>query len=223
MTSFLHNLHIELRHGRSSRRGASVDDQQDASEGLHKEYPRMHRVVLPPPSHLTKSLSEVLDRRHSFISCTEGPLTIQEWSTLLGTALRKHPNSTKRHYPSGGSLYPIETYLIAPKITDAKESGVFHYHPTAHALEHLTELPTSFDMEKLMPNHGGLSTASVILFTSVWDRSAVKYGDFAYVLALLEAGHMSENVLLTATAMDLGARPLGGFNDVLAVHLLDID
>ena len=51
----------------------------------------------------------------------------------------------------------------------------------------------------------------------------MKYGDFAYTHALLEAGHMSENILLVATALDLLCRPMAGFNDELIPKLLDLD
>jgi SagB-type dehydrogenase family enzyme len=223
MTSFLSKLHKELRSRRLNQLATGEDVLHTVPEERHKTYPRMNRLSLPSPVSLENSLSEVLNKRRSFTSSSTGALTIQEWGTLLGTSLRKHQDSTKRNYPSGGALYPIETYLVIPKFADAGESGVFHYHPTAHALEHLWGLPLDFSVEKLIPNAGGLSAASVLLFTSVWGRSSKKYGDFSYLLALLETGHMSENVLLTATALDLGSRPFAGFDDALAARLLDID
>jgi len=57
----------------------------------------------------------------------------------------------------------------------------------------------------------------------VWGRSAAKYGDFAYVLALLEAGHISQNLLLAATALGLSTRPLAAFDAPAIETLLDLD
>jgi SagB-type dehydrogenase family enzyme len=219
MTSFLPNLHSKLRHAQ----GDGLYPLRDIPIGQHKTYPRMKQLVLPTPLELLNPLSKVLNKRRSFDSCEDGALTVQEWSTLLGAALGKHGNSEKRNYPSGGGLYPIETYLVVHKFADTEESGVFHYNPTAHTLEHLWELPADFDIEKLILNGKDFPSASIIIFTSVWKRSSIKYGDFTYQLALLEAGHMSENVLLTATAINVGARPLAGFDDGLMAGLLDIN
>ena len=65
--------------------------------------------------------------------------------------------------------------------------------------------------------------SSLLIFTAVWKRSSAKYGDFTYTLALLEAGHMSENVILTAGALDLRTRPMAGFDDDRILSLLDLD
>jgi len=57
----------------------------------------------------------------------------------------------------------------------------------------------------------------------VWKRSSPKYGDLAYQHALLEAGHMSENILLVGCALDLEVRPHAGFDDFTTCTTLDLD
>ena len=69
----------------------------------------------------------------------------------------------------------------------------------------------------------GLRTCGALIFTAVWERTASKYGDFSYILSLLEAGHMAQNILLIATALGVCARPIGGFNDAAVKETLDID
>jgi SagB-type dehydrogenase family enzyme len=44
-----------------------------------------------------------------------------------------------------------------------------------------------------------------------------------YRFALLEAGHVGQNILLVATALGLGAVPLGGYYDRLTDHFLGLD
>ena len=44
-----------------------------------------------------------------------------------------------------------------------------------------------------------------------------------YRFALLEAGHVVQNLLLTATALGLGAVPLGGYYDRLTDEFLGLD
>ena len=65
--------------------------------------------------------------------------------------------------------------------------------------------------------------SAFLLFTAVWERTAAKYGDFGYLHAILEAGHMAQNVLLVASALKLSARPLGGFDDATIHNALGLD
>jgi SagB-type dehydrogenase family enzyme len=78
-------------------------------------------------------------------------------------------------------------------------------------------------MKDVAKSPDSLRLSSLIVFTSVWQRSSAKYGDLAYQHALLEAGHMSENILLVGTALGLNLRPYAGFNDERIAELLDLD
>ncbi|EFL13796.1 predicted protein [Streptomyces sp. C] len=50
-----------------------------------------------------------------------------------------------------------------------------------------------------------------------------RYGLRALRLALLEAGHLTQTLLLTGAALGLAGTPLGGFHDDLAHELLGLD
>ena len=54
-------------------------------------------------------------------------------------------------------------------------------------------------------------------------RTRFKYGLRGYRFALIEAGHVAQNLLLTATALRLGSVPLGGLFDRRIDELLDLD
>jgi len=222
MTSFLSHLHTELRRTLLTRRGAT-HHPDDVERGLHKSYPRMTQIALPEPLALDARLEETLKNRHS---AQEGdatvPLTLQECGTLLGLSLRKRPNESRRNYPSGGGLYPVETYLISTAL-ESQTPAVFHYNPSEHALERLWDVPEYFDIKNIAKHPESLTLSTLIVFTGVWERSSAKYGELAYLHALLEAGHMSENILLVGTALNLNVRPYAGFSDERVAKLLDID
>jgi SagB-type dehydrogenase family enzyme len=222
MSSFLSRLHADLRQTLLTRRGAT-HAPDDVPKGLHKEYPRMAQIPLPEPAVLASSLESALERRHSTNTSETGiPLTLQDTASLFGPALRRHTNDIRRNYPSGGALYPVETYLIAT-LFEGAAPGIFHYHPTAHALERLWNLPAAFEMKQIVRHPDTLNPSALIVFTSVWSRSSAKYGDLAYQHALIEAGHMSQNILLLSSALGLETRPYAGFNDERIIELLDID
>lgn len=215
-------MHTELRRALLTRKGAT-HRAEDVPRGVHKRYHRMKQIPLPQPQRLNVQLQDALTYRQS---ATDGdpriPLTLQECGTLLGSALQKRPDSTSRNYPSGGALYPIETYLISTAL-ESQAPAVFHYNPTDHALERLWSLPPDFDMKTVAKNPASLTLSTLIVFTSVWKRSSAKYGDLAFLHALLEAGHMSENILLVGSALNIKTRPYAGFDDGEISLLLDLD
>lgn len=183
----------------------------------------MKRLSLPVPEPLTMPLDAALKNRTSAgAASASSTLSLADLGVLFGHALGVREGGVRRQYPSGGALYPIESYFIAEKLVDAP-GGVYHYHPKAHALEYLWELPAQFTMTDLLWRADQLLPAGLVVFTSMWARSGAKYGDLAYQHALLEAGHMSQNVLLTATARGLHARPMAGFDDAAVIELLDLD
>jgi len=222
MTFFITDLHKDLRQARLMRRGASPTGA-GIVEGIHKTYPRMESVELPPPAVLEASLGEVLSRRVSAArSMPPEAFSPQDLGSLLGHALGRRSGHHKRNYPSGGALYPVETYLLLPQSSELK-SGVYHYNPTSHALERLWDIPHTVDVARLINGPEEFIMSGLLIFTNVWQRSSVKYGDFAYVLGLLEAGHMSENVLLVSTALNFHVRPIEGYDDKALNELLDLD
>lgn len=220
MSPYLSHILAELRQSLLTRRGAT-HAPKDVARGVHKVYPRMPQIALPKPQQLTQSVNEAISQRTSYSGGSdEKTLTLEELGTLLGTALGKHADSQRRHYPSGGALYPIETYLLTNTFEDV---SILHYNPTAHALENLWTPPDGYDLKDVTRTPNNLLFSTMIIFSSVWARSSAKYGDLAFLHALIEAGHMSQNVLLVATALGLQSRPYAGFDDEELTKLLDLD
>jgi SagB-type dehydrogenase family enzyme len=183
----------------------------------------MPRIDLPAPQTMHTPLTDVMGQRRSARGGDSRiSFTFQELGTLLGTSVGSLAESGRRPFPSGGALYPIETYLISAAL-EREHPAVYHYNPSSHALETLMQLPDDTDMKHFAPHPPQLPLSSLLVFTSVWERSSAKYGDLAYQHALIEAGHMSQNVLLAACALGIHARPYAGFNDTLVAHHLDLD
>jgi SagB-type dehydrogenase family enzyme len=58
--------------------------------------------------------------------------------------------------------------------------------------------------------------AALVCLTGCFPRHERKYGEGGYRMLVAEAGHISQNLVLAATALGLSARPFGGvFDDVL--------
>jgi SagB-type dehydrogenase family enzyme len=165
-------------------------------------------VELPKPVMKgTTSLEEAVARRASVRDFAAKPLAPQEISQLLWAAQGITRNWGGRAAPSAGALYPLETYLVTAE-------GLFHYLPARHQLLRLTDHNLMKDL-----CHAALGQActreapAVIVLTAVLERTSKKYGQRAERYVAMEAGHAAQNVLLQATALGLGAVPVGAFHD----------
>lgn len=221
ISTFIVRIHSHIRSSLTTRRGSFLRPDK-VPTGTHKEYSRMPRIPLPKGEELTMPFHQILKLRSSTSVCvTDRAFSFAELGTLLENSLGMR-DEVRRRYPSGGALYPIETYIIG-KAIEGYPSGVFHYNPKAHALEFLWETPALFKMSDVVRSPDTALAPLLIVFTGVWSRSSSKYGDLAYSHGLIEAGHMAQNVLLVATSLSMGTRPIAGYDDKTLTELLDLD
>jgi SagB-type dehydrogenase family enzyme len=61
------------------------------------------------------------------------------------------------------------------------------------------------------------------VLSAIFQRTRWKYRERTYRYVLLEAGHIAQNLCLAATAMGLGACPVGAFFDDDLNALLELD
>jgi SagB-type dehydrogenase family enzyme len=128
-----------------------------------------------------------------------------------------------RAVPSGGALYPLEIYLHTSRVEEL-EAGLYHYNPLRHELRLLRHGDDSRRLSEALVQRNLAVDASLILFiTAVFERSIFKYGDRGYRFVLIEAGHVGQNLALTATAMGLACLTVGGYADRQIDDLLGID
>ena len=177
------------------------------------------REAVPLPSC---ELPPALRARRSAPAFPGGPLGLQHLAELLEAGYGVTAPG-RRSVPSGGALYPLEVYPVAVQV-DGLGEGVFHFDPPRHALELVRAGTVAPELEATCPLAGLLTGAAAVVFvTAVFWRSRCKCGLRGYRFALLEAGHLAQNVLLTATALGVAALPLGGFYDARVESLLGVD
>lgn len=183
-----------------------------------KRYPTAKVLGLPAPSLGGLSLADALSRRRSRRSYDFEPVSLAQLGTLLGAAYGisggiDGSDQTFRTAPSGGGLYPLELYVAARRV-ERVDAALFHYDPLRHVLERLRSLDADRELDELTTFPAlARDCAALIVMTAMFWRSRFKYGSRAYRFALLEAGHVGQNLALAATALDLATAPVGGFYD----------
>jgi len=199
------------------------------SEIQHKEYPRMPKIELPTQFLDFGNLKEALNNRFSGreYDITKS-LTEEELSTMLyyssGIKIRKEDRLEKVRifYPSGGALYPLEVYLAIQKVAGVNP-GIYHYDVKRHFLEEISEGISELENIKENLLYPWSKDAAIIIFiTAIWDRNFQKYNNRGYRITLMEAGHLAQNFLLSASALNIKNCSSVGFNNVGINEVLDI-
>lgn len=171
-------------------------------------------VPLPTPGRGEMSLEEALSRRRSIRQFTDEGLTLAEISQLLWAGQGVTDPRGFRTAPSAGALYPLEIYV-------ATSEGVYHYLPQGHRLDMLSPEDRRPGLWEAGLKQGALQEApATIVVTAVYARTEAKYGPRAERYVHLEVGHAAQNILLQATALELGAVPIGAFYDQKVKEIL---
>lgn len=186
---------------------------------------------LPPIRRPGMALWDAIAKRRSCRRFADEPITARDLAALLHAAygvthaLEPEDRSSAlplRAVPSGGALYPLELYVAALRIDGL--GGLFHFDPLRGLLAVVRDSVSGADVAPVSTYPEIVAGAAAVLFVAgVFGRTRFKYGVRGYRFALLEAGHVGQNVLLAATALGLGAVPLGGYYDRLTDELLGLD
>lgn len=191
-----------------------------------------NRIALPkdfaqlPMLH---NLPQLIESRRSARIYTQEEMSLTQLSFLLWScqgvkSIRGKSYATLRTVPSGGARHPFETYLMIRKV-EGLQPGAYHYLPMEHALEFLHEVE---DMdEKINESLCGQSWAAKANVLFYWSmvpyRAEWRYGIYAHRVALMDAGHMAENLYLACTGIGLGCCAIGAFRDELCSELFTLD
>lgn len=211
--------------------------QSDQSQGLPQPplaNEKKSEVVIDLPDNydsivVTNDLLEVLNTRTSKRKYAETSLSLAElafllWSTQgVKKVIGKERKATIRTVASAGARHPFETYLFVNRIAGL-EPGLYHYLSLEHKLEYLGEVKEQ--TAKVTEAFGGqefYATAPVgFVWTVVPYRSEWRYTVNAQKYALLDAGHICQNLYLAAGAIGCGACAIGAYEQDLADNLLGL-
>jgi SagB-type dehydrogenase family enzyme len=128
-----------------------------------------------------------------------------------------------RAAPSGGAMYPLDVFVHAAQI-EGLPSGLYHYNPYRHDLAALAGGDRSRQLaDALVQSDLAYNTTFLAFIVATFERSTQKYFERGYRFALIEAGHICQNLLLTAVAQGLAAMPLGGYYDSALDEILELD
>jgi len=183
-------------------------------------------MALPSPRYGGGiTVEEAIRSRRTVRSYAPTPISLEQLSQLLFAAQGiTEEGGFKRAAPSGGALYPIDIYSVVGKGgVKGLDSAIYHYIPETHNLKKVA----SGDRRELIAGAAlyqmWMAEAPVnFVVTAEYSRICVKYGNRGVRYAMIEAGHVGQNIFLQAEALGLRAGIVGAFEDRKVIKVMEI-
>lgn len=199
---------------------------------LELEYNRNGIVVdLPSPEtfpEININLLEFVELRTSVRRYTGQPVTLPELSYLLwctqGVKGVIPGKATFRTVPSAGASHAFETYLLINNVEDIKP-GLYRFLAFEHkllAVDNSEEIAERI-AEACLKQPLIKASAITFIWTAVLERMYWKYGERGYRYLHLDAGHVCQNLYLTAESIGCGTCAVAAFDDDLLSNALGVD
>lgn len=179
--------------------------------------------------NLKQDLIELLTERRSSRVYGGEPMNLLQLSFLLWASqgvkdIRGKSYATLRTVPSGGARHGFETYLAVQNVDELKQ-GLYHYLPIGHQLEFLGELPDADERitKSLCGQKWGAQANVVFYWSFVPYRCEWRYGIYAHRPALMDAGHVCENLYIACMALGIGTCAIAAFENSLCNEMFELD
>lgn len=163
-----------------------------------------NRVDLPSDA---TPLMKLLARRRSVRSFSKQELTEEQATSLDRAALGGW--GVHRSIPSAGGLYPCRVVTLVRR-------GGAYYSSDGQEL-------TARNVKKMFVPYAPCMNAPVyMIIVADYERSTKKYGARGWRYAILEAGHIAQNIELHALELGLAACEIGAFKESDCIRILKL-
>lgn len=196
-----------------------------------KRYPgRPHQALPAVPARDSPALAPTLRATTRPRPFGDGRISLDTLARLLdltnGITDGSDPSEAVRPLraaPSAGALYPGELYLVADQV-EGLDAGVYYCSVVRRQLVRLRSGRFLTEAVAALEDPSAAAGArAVVIVTNVFARSRVRYGNRGYRYALVDTGHIGENLRLAAAAVGLAEIAPRRFHDDRLNELLAID
>jgi SagB-type dehydrogenase family enzyme len=187
--------------------------------------------VIKQPSYIDLLDIRRSERIYTGEAMTQEQLGFMLWSAYGAQKFRDSNNvAILRPVASAGCRHPFEIYALVKNVTGLKP-GLYRYLN----MNHVGEKRVSLEFIKVFDNYEERLTlmvnkqkwaadAPVTLFMScIPYRTEWRYGQLAYRIALIDLGHIGQNIMFSAAALGLGSCCIAAYDQKLCDEALGLD
>lgn len=193
----------------------------------YKNYPEAPKIELETPaSEGGNPLWTAIAQRRSVRNFKDLPMSRKDISQLLWATqgiTKRAMDFEFRACPSAGALYPVETYCILNDVAGI-DPGIYHFAVRSFSLEQLQKGDFRPKIaQAALDQDMAFSANAVFVWTALFARAKWKYEQRAYRYVYLDAGHIAQNLALSAVGLGLGTCQIAALYDEEVNSLLGID
>ena len=230
-------LHVFLRGYSGDWQKGTAESRGIPAPPIQKPCPKDAKLVdLVRPDNIklgNEPLAKIINQRRSRRAYTNDSLSNEELSFLLWNTQgiskteKDADGKIRNHFrtvPSGGSKHPFETYLIINRVAGIK-AGLYRFLPIEHKLLVIREtetLPQEITDACYGQKFPG-EAAVVFIWSVIPFRTEWHYGRIAHKLIAIDAGHLCQNLYLSAESIGAGACAMLGYNQARLDKLIEAD
>jgi len=223
------DLHQETRNrllGPVGARGNAIAGWR----GDHKPYPDRVRRALPrEPKASPTTLAEVIrgwEPRGLSPDSVPLPLLSQLLHSTNGLTDSQNLRGASvqlRAAPSAGALYSGEVYVVTHRV-DGLPRGAWYYDVKRHALVEVRRGPLLARVVDALEHPAAVeNAAAIVILSNIFARYRRRYANRGYRYALIDSGHIGENLRLAAAAEGLVTVDALDFHDDHLNEILGLD
>jgi SagB-type dehydrogenase family enzyme len=212
-------------------------EERDSEKGISQpplelDYDKRKSFIeLPDPAKIKVKdidLREVIESRNSLRVYKDSKISLEELSFILwstqGVKEIIKGKVTIRNVPSAGARHAFETYILANSV-EGLQKGLYRYIALENRLVEISFEDKIDDkiMDACLCQKSVKSSAVTFIWVAIPYRMNWKYGERGYRYLYLDAGHVCQNLYLTAQAINCGVCAIGAFDDDEMNKILNID
>jgi SagB-type dehydrogenase family enzyme len=173
-------------------------------------------------------LFEAINNRRSHRVYKRLPINLEELSLLLysTSGIQKviNPAVALRTVPSAGCRHALETYLCALNVKGLQQA-IYRYLPLSHRLLKVKESDSlrGLIVEATLGQSFTGNAAVVFIWTTIPYRMEWRYGIASHKVIALDAGHVCQNLYLSAHMVDCGVCAIAAYDQDKMDNLIDVD
>ncbi len=166
-------------------------------------------------------IPSILLGRHSCRKYSGERMSLSQAITICASGYGIQENG-KFMVPSAGGLYPLKLYMVVQDDQRDFPRGLYEFDPDTSSLVLYEECLDFEDLKYCFNREEMFGSKVQLVIAADFDKQGYKYANRAYRFALIEAGHVAQNICIAAASLGLATCELGGTLDEALKRALEM-